>query len=160
MTILDKFDARQIENIVNEIYAIIIKEPNLTPRSKKWIKKRIREGGLIASMSGNGPVSGFIFREHIWGDYYEIKSWYCRPEDRGRGLAHELFRKAIAIPGKKYISVTFFYSMTEKLRRYGYEITYYYQLPLMVTIIFLLKRPLPSVLRHLFKRKSYLVIRK
>ncbi len=158
MRITNSIVREEIENVAVQIYTLIKSEPNLTPRSRRWITDLIKKGGFFVALSGH-EVKGFIVREHVWGKYYEIKSWYCVPNARNGGLAHELFRRAIDLPGAKFISVTFFYRMVEKLQRYGYVQIKYIQLPLPVSTIFLIRRPWASVMRHMFKKKSYLILR-
>ena len=146
--------------VVEQVYMLIKSEPRLTPRSKAWIKRIMKAGGLFAAIDAKGQVGSFIVREHVWGTYYEIKSWYCRPEARSTGIAHKVFRADVSLPGEKFLSVSFFPQMIERLRRYGYVPASYWSLPIMVNLIFLMKRPWRSVGRHIFRTKSYLAIRR
>lgn len=158
MLITNKIKTEEIPSVSLEIYKIIKSDLNLTDRTLDNIKYLIGKSLFYICFDQNRHVIGFIAKEKIWGNYYEVKSWYVLPKYRGTGLSDKLFLKIIEEGDNNYIAGTFNKKIVKRLKEYRFNTIKLSGLPLRVMLCYLLTRNLGSIRKHIFK-KSYLLLR-
>lgn len=159
MVILNKFTHDQIPIVADQICFLIRQEKNLTNRSKTWIEKLLKKQLFYVAVEGNLMVCGFIAKEALINNYYELKCWYVVPNLRNTGLAQKIFAKAIIGNQQKLFCVTFLPVVVKKVEYFNFKQIALFELPPAVIISYLLTRQRKSVIRHLFYQKSYLLIK-
>lgn len=104
-------------------------------------------------------VIGFIAKEHLMDNYYELKSWYIVPSKRSQGLSDKIFLEAIKKKEHIYLGVTFQKEIVKRLQSYGFKQESLTSLPPKVLLKYLITRQWKSIVKHLFIRKSYIVVK-
>lgn len=159
MVILNSFDRTQIEEIAPRIHQIILQEPRLTRRSLDYLKKLLLASSVYVLFDDNKKIVGFVIKENLSGNFFEIKSWYVVPEERGRGLAEKLLIRSTENEGDKYIGATFQPDIAGKVEKYGFIPVPLFRLPIKVVLVYVFSRPWSSILRHLFKKRGILLLK-
>lgn len=159
MRILNKFPDRQIEVIAGQIHQMILREINLTNRNLGYIKRMLKNCFFYISLEKEDKINGFIAKEKLIGNYYEVKSWYVTPENRGSGLADKLLLKSIEDLNNNYLSNTFETYIVIKLKSYGFKQISISDLPWKVILYYILTRNVNSIIKHLFSKRSYLLLK-
>ena len=158
MVILNSFSTQDILIIARQIHNIILTDSNLTNRSLDEITKLLKKNSFYVYLNRN-VVCGFLSRERLIGNYYEVKSWYVTPTYRNTGLADTIFKKATEDPSKFYIGVTFNLTITNKVKKFNFHQIAMTNLPLKVLVAYIASRSLTSIFKHLFINKSYLLLK-
>lgn len=158
MLFKNSFSEKAIEDLSNQVYFLIKGEPKLTNRSRREIIGWMKNHSLHLALE-DGQVRGFIVREKMTENFYEIKSLFVKDDYREVGLGGKLLRRAVKDESKNYLSVTFQERIVRKVTEVGYKRASFADLPLGVSIKYLIGRNLNSVLRHLFKAKSTLLVK-
>jgi N-acetylglutamate synthase-like GNAT family acetyltransferase len=159
MDIKTFFSDKERNNIAFQIYSYIYTEPKLTRRSISYIKAMLRSNSVFVLCNKNNMVKAFIIKERLWQNFYEIKSLYIAPSYRGNGVAAKLITKAIANIDHRYLSVTFDQRIAKMLISYKFKTTTLLSLPGPLLFRYITTRRLSSVIKHLFKKRSILLIK-
>jgi len=159
LKIKNKFTSSEIDYISGKIFTAIQKEKRLTNRPLEYIKKSLKSGFFFVAVEKGNHVTGFIIKEKLFSDYYEIKSWYISPGKRNSGSGSKLMNSALSDKSIKYLCVTFQPKVTDILKHYGFKQISLNQLPMNLLIKYVITRNLISVIRHVFVKKSYLMIK-
>jgi hypothetical protein len=159
MVIKNKFYSKDIDYISQQIYIAIQKEKNLTKRPLEYIKKGLKIGIFYIALEKSDQVIGFIIKEKLISNYYEIKSWYIIPNKRYCGIGNRLINFALSDKNCYYLSVTFQSKMIDILGHYGFKQISLLYLPTNVLIRYLTTRNWFSILTHIFIKRSYLMIK-
>lgn len=159
MLLTNKIKGSEIDSFSKQIFRSIKSEPNLTNRTLKYIALMLRKSCFYVAKDNKGKICGFIAKERVWGKYYEVKCWYVNHENRGCGLADQLFNKVIEEGGCSYLSSTFDKRIVERLKTYQFKIIKITDLPWRVGLTYICTRNVSSIIKHGFFRKSYLLLR-
>lgn len=159
MDISNSFSEHEIPQIAGKIFSHIHSEPHLTNRSMSYIYKLLRSKAFFIMMDKKKQVKGFIAKERLSGNYYELKCWYIVPSERNRGLSKKIFDAATQDKRHTYLLATFQKEIAETLKMDGFQPISFINLPANVLLRYLITRHWSSILRHLFIRKSYLIIK-
>lgn len=160
MLIRDRFDLDEIERLAPQVHNLILGERLLTPRNTTYIKNLLGRHDFFIALDRDEKVAGFVARERLVDNYYEIKCWYTAPVYRKTGLAYQLLQEAIQQKGFTYIGVTFQDSIIQGVRSYGFEPISLTKLPPKVLVRYLLTRQYSSIWEHCFRKKSTLLIKR
>src|SRR3989344_7371054 len=147
MHIENKIRKDQIGKISSQIYTLIREEKRLTSRLRRDIRKLLENGFFFLAFD-NGHLIGFIARENIYKNYYELKSWLVVPGLRNKGVGTSLLKKATSEKDFKYLIMTFYDDVIGISKRQGFRITSFLKLSLPLTIKILLTRNPKSVIKH------------
>lgn len=158
MVIRNEFTNQEIGNLTEQLYDFIKSEQQLTDRKKSNIKTLIEKKSFYIAMEDN-KVCGFIAKEYLAHNYYELKCWYVIPSHRSTGLSIELIKQSTSDTTHIYLGVTFQKDIIDKLAPYGFKHINLLHLPLSVLWKYIATRSWKSILKHLFKNKSYLLIK-
>lgn len=159
MVIKNIFNAQDIDRISKQIYIAIQNERELTKRPFENIKKGIKKGNIYVAFDKGDQVIGFIVRERLISNYYEIKSWYISPQNRRSGIGSRLMKLATSVNSFKYLSVTFQSEMIDKLKNFGFKQVSLLSLPINVLIKYIVTRNWTSIFTHIFIKRSYLLLK-
>lgn len=159
MKIVQKINITDIDTIADQIFTLICNEKSLTHRNHSEILDSLKQGNYHLAMKGNKDVLGFVCRNKLISDYYEIKSWYIKPQYRHKGIGKMVMDSALSGIGAIYLSSTFHPAIRDTLKKYGFRDLSLRDLPLKVVLKYLLSRKYMSILRHIIIRKSYLLIK-
>ncbi|OGG03532.1 hypothetical protein A2W14_03025 [Candidatus Gottesmanbacteria bacterium RBG_16_37_8] len=159
MVIKNRFNAQDFDRISRQIYIAIQNERKLTKRPLEYIKKNLKKGNIYLALDRDDQVIGFIIREKIISNYYEIKSWYISPQNRHSGIGSKLMKLATTVNSFKYLSVTFQSEMIYILKHFGFKRIPLISLPINVLIKYIITRNWVSILTHIFIKKSYLLLK-
>lgn len=159
MVIRNKFNNDEIDVIVDKIFNFIIDEPELTKRSKKHIQSLIENGSFYVAFDRKNNINGFIAKDKLIDKYYELKCWYVFKKYRGTDLSDMLFKAVAVNRDHKYIGTTFQENILTKVKKFGFRKGSYSDIPFKVLLLFLITREWSSIIKHFFKKKSYIFIR-
>ena len=158
MEIRRSFDQSSAASIANKIYKIISQARRLTFRKLAYLKKQL-ENRSVFVMFEKEKLVGFIIKDRLFNSYYEIKSWYVVPKYRKKGIGKLLLKEVISGRDNKYIMTTFYRDPITIALKEGFRKVSLLQLPFSVTAKFLLSRSPKSIIKHIFRTKSTLLIK-
>jgi hypothetical protein len=159
MDILNSFPQDKVSDVAGQIFTYIQNEPELTNRSLHYIENLLRKKSFYVMMGAKKHIVGFIAKEKLAGNYYELKCWYIIPSERKKRLSEKIFLAAIQDKKHIYVGVTFQKEIVDKLKQYGFRKISLINLPPLVLFKYLSTRQWRSIIKHLFVRKSYLIIK-
>ena len=160
MDIKNKFTKEDSKRLSKQITLLISQEDSLTNRGIKEIEGLIRNNSFFVALGAENKIKGFIVKEKLIQNYYEIKCWYVVPSFRKKGLAIQLLNSAVKDNGHNYIGVTFQDKIVQKVGSFGFKPTSLVKLPPGVLLAYIFTRRPASILKHLFRRKSILLLKK
>ena len=158
MLIRNKFQKREYDTLSSQIFHLIRNEPKLTNRSLGEIIKWMDSGFLHIALNGN-HILGFIASEKITSNFYEVKSLLVKKRYRGKGLGDKLMKNAVREERMNYIISTFQERIVEKAIGLGFREISFIELPLKTFLRYMSTKNLRSVLKHGFKKRSYLLVK-
>ena len=158
MEIRRSFDQSTAASIANKIYKIISQTRGLTFRKLAYLKKQL-ENGSVFVMFEKEKLVGFIIKERLFNSYYEIKSWYVIPKFRKKGIGRLLLKKVTSSRNDKYLMASFYDNPIKIALKEGFRKVTLLQLPFSLTVKFLLSRSSKSIIKHVFHRKSTLLVK-
>ena len=159
MLLTNKIKDSEIDSISKQIFWCIKSEQNLTDRTLKYIALMLKKSCFYVAKDRIGKICGFIAKERICENYYEVKCWYVNHDNRGSGLANQLFNRVVEGDNCRYLSSTFDNRIVEKLKTYHFKIIKLTDLPWRVGLAYIYTRNVSSILKHGFLSKSYLLLR-
>lgn len=158
MVIQNSFPKKDHSKIAQEVHDMILAEKRLTPRSYNNIKRLIGENSVYVAQENNQNI-GCIIKEHLADHIYELKSLYVIPKKRRHGVGNALLKISINQKSHIYLASTFYPEIVSALQRYGFTIIQIYDLPFPIIVRYIMTRSWKSILKHLLKQKSYLLIK-
>lgn len=158
MLIRNKFQKRKVDRLSKQVFHLIKNEPKLTNRSLGEITKWIEGDSLHIALEGD-QILGFIAREKITNNFYEVKSLLVRKEYRRKGLGDKLMEEAVKEKEVNYLISTFQEKIVRKAAKLRFKKTSFIKLPLIISLTYISTKKLGSVLKHGFKKKSYLLVK-
>lgn len=158
MEIKNRFNELELKEIAQQIHDTIESEQLLTSRTLASIRGLLRANNCYISLEKN-DILGFISQKNISDQVVELQSWYVVPSRRNQKIGSKLLQKAINDTTKVYLASTFSPKIAETLHEFGFIYTKLHKLPLHIALKYLSERRITSVIKHLFKTKSYLLIK-
>lgn len=158
MLFKNNFQEEEIYQLSNQVCRLIKNEPQLTNRKLRTIRDWMRSGSLYAILKGNRLI-GFIVKERITGNFYEIKSLLVRRKERRKGWGEKLIRETVKEKSANYLISTFQGNIVRKTAKFGFKETTLTKLPLKIALKYVLSKKLISLFKHLFKKRSVLLIK-
>lgn len=152
------FKVNEVDEISLVIRNYIGKETNLTKRTDREIRRWLMQEDMYIAFSKK-EILGFIVCEKILGNFYELKSWFVEQKSRKKAIGKALLLRVISNKKKTYIASTFQEKIVEKLKRYGFVEKTVWTLPVHVLIWYIVTRNVSSLHKHIFKKKSILLIK-
>ncbi|MDC0449182.1 GNAT family N-acetyltransferase [bacterium] len=143
---------------LNEIFRILSNSSDLTTRSLEELERLNSEENIFIEFSDDGEIAGFITRERIHNNYFEVKSLFIKNKFRKQGIATKLISRSTEDENEIYISSIFTTHMVKILIDCGYEKANYFQLPFLIMIKFIGKKKVSSLFKALNK-KSWLMLK-
>ena len=157
LEVSNKFTSKEIKLIINQVFDSILKEGGLSHRSTGYIENLLKNGSFYLAVDDNLRVYGFIAKEKLVDNYYELKCWYVVPEKRRTGLADKLLLAAASDPRHKYIGATYQKRIVERVKKHGFGQISLLALPPKVLFKFVLTRQMNSISKHLFFKRGFFV---
>lgn len=158
MLIRNKFQKKEIDRLSSQVFHLIKNEPKLTNRSLGKIINWMENGFLYIALSGD-RVLGFIASEEITDKFHEVKSLLVKKEYRKKGLGDKLMKEAVKEKELNYLISTFQERIVKKAAKLGFKKASFKKLPLKTSLTYILKKNMSSVLKHGFKKRSFLLIK-
>lgn len=159
MEIKHVFSPEERKNIREFLFETIHNEPELTDRSRADIDEMISQDFAFVACEAN-QIRGFILKKPLGARLFELISWYVLPSFRNQGIGSKLLREAIKNHSHEtYLATTFNTKTCSLLQHNGFKKTSWNTLPITLSIRYLISRKVTSIAKHLFKKKSYLLIR-
>lgn len=160
MQITNKIPREKIEEVASYIHKHILTAPELTNRRLKNIQKLLQRDDIFVYFDNSGNPIGFIIREKLWWNLWEIKSWYIEKSYRGQHLAMDLLKASTVDKTLNYFAATFQTKVVKATESIGFNLTPLSKLPAWISIQYILSRNVLSILKHLAKEKSSFVLKK
>lgn len=108
-------------SLVLQLQQALATEPRLSYRTRREIASLLRRGSLWG-IEVDGRWSGFLLITPLSIRTVELHSLFIDPAYRGRGLARQLLRAALAQQPGRVFSVTWQHQVCELLQLEGYRI--------------------------------------
>lgn len=157
MRIKNSFQRAEIHGLSKKVHKLIHSESELTNRKLKKIEKWLERRALFIAFIKD-EVIGCVAKDKIDGNFYEITSWFVEKRYRGRGIGKRLLQEAIKEKNMNYVISTFQKKAVKKITKLGFKKTYFSDLPLKIAVRYVMKKNVSSILKHVLKSRSSLMI--
>ena len=133
------FNSDESEELIFWIDATLRAVSTVPVRAKVEIRHALRQGEILIGFLDNIPA-GFIFRQHIWKNYYEIGAWTVIPQISYPFTGPQLLEEVLRSPDINFVFFTFQSKIFRFAQRYGAKRITLFSLPPAVWFRLLLKR--------------------
>jgi len=118
LVIRSRFNDEETAFLIPWIAAAIQAQRYVSVRSKAEIRDALQKGEIMLGFVDKKPA-GFLFRQRIWKNYYELGGWTAVPPFSFPFTGPRMLEEVLRSPHKKFVFFTFQLKVLRFVRRYG-----------------------------------------